>query len=119
MSATRETANADMDQVIPRLVGDIASGRAEEVIFFTKMLHRVQHFCEKREKVPCCRRRIRIPSGETSSLLTHRVNPVNNMRYAVGSKSGVHLDERPDSPPAGRKIPYLYHKKFTLCVNFL
>jgi len=57
MSETRETANADMDQVIPRLVGDIAAGRAEEVLFFTKMLHRVQHFCEKSWFLPPCRRR--------------------------------------------------------------
>jgi hypothetical protein len=27
-----------------------ASGRAEETIFFTKMLHFVQHFCEKDKK---------------------------------------------------------------------
>jgi hypothetical protein len=31
--------------------------------------------------------------------------------YAVGSKSGVHLDERPDAPPAGRNTPDLVHKK--------
>jgi len=47
MSETRETVNADMDQVIPRLVRDIASGRSEEVIFFTNMLHNVQTFPEK------------------------------------------------------------------------
>jgi len=30
MSEHRETANADMHQAIPRLVGNIASGRAED-----------------------------------------------------------------------------------------
>jgi hypothetical protein len=30
MSELRETANADMEQTIPRLTGDIASSRAEE-----------------------------------------------------------------------------------------
>jgi hypothetical protein len=30
--------------------------------------------------------------------------------YAVGSKSGVHLDERPDSPPAGRNGTFFCRK---------
>ncbi|MFP4438435.1 MAG: hypothetical protein ACLFVO_14425 [Chloroflexaceae bacterium] len=30
MSETRETVNVAMDQMIPRLVGDIACGRVEE-----------------------------------------------------------------------------------------
>jgi len=47
MSENRETATADMDQAIPRVAGDIASGRAEETSFFTNMLHFVQHVCEK------------------------------------------------------------------------
>jgi len=33
-----------------------------------------------------------------------------NRSYAVGSKSDVYLDERPDSPPAGRKIPFFFTK---------
>ncbi|MFP4438431.1 MAG: hypothetical protein ACLFVO_14405 [Chloroflexaceae bacterium] len=33
MSEYRETANAAMDQAIPRLAGDIASGRAEDSAF--------------------------------------------------------------------------------------
>ncbi|MFP4440054.1 MAG: hypothetical protein ACLFVO_22700 [Chloroflexaceae bacterium] len=36
MSEYRETANADRYQAIPRLAGDIASGRAEDLIFFVK-----------------------------------------------------------------------------------
>ncbi|MFP4437575.1 MAG: hypothetical protein ACLFVO_10030 [Chloroflexaceae bacterium] len=36
MSENRETANAAMDQAIPRLAGDIASGRAEDSWLFHK-----------------------------------------------------------------------------------
>jgi hypothetical protein len=52
-------------------------------------------------------------------ILEEQANVFINRSYAVGSKSGVHLDERPDSPPAGRKIPDLYHKKFAQSANFL
>jgi hypothetical protein len=38
MSENRETANADMYQAISRLVGDIASGRAEQTILFHEHL---------------------------------------------------------------------------------
>jgi hypothetical protein len=41
----------------------------------------------------------------------HRCDGIKIRSYAVGSKSGVHLDERPDSPPAGRKTPSLFTKK--------
>jgi len=34
MSETRETADADMYQAIPRLAGDIACGRAEDYMLF-------------------------------------------------------------------------------------
>jgi hypothetical protein len=34
-----------------------------------------------------------------------------NMTYVVGFKPGVHLDEQPDPPPAGRKIPCFFTKK--------
>ncbi|MFP4436224.1 MAG: hypothetical protein ACLFVO_03175 [Chloroflexaceae bacterium] len=56
MRETRETVNAAMDQVIPRLVGDITSGRAEE------------------EKVPCCRRRLCRSPGEMPGLMNDRVS---------------------------------------------
>jgi len=36
MNEHRETANAAMDQAIPHLAGDIASGRAEETILVSK-----------------------------------------------------------------------------------
>jgi hypothetical protein len=34
MSNNRETANAAMNQAIPRLAGDIASGRAKDTMLF-------------------------------------------------------------------------------------
>ena len=45
--------------------------------FCTKHLHKVQHFGAKDQKVPCCRRRIGLPSGETPGLNTHRVTRVS------------------------------------------
>jgi len=44
---------------------------------------------------------------------------MTDTRYAVSSKPGGCLDERPDSPPAGRKKPSLFHKTFALCANVL
>ncbi len=38
------------DQVIPRLVGDIASGRAEDSILFHKKNHIVNFFVKKAKK---------------------------------------------------------------------
>ncbi|MFP4440444.1 MAG: hypothetical protein ACLFVO_24680 [Chloroflexaceae bacterium] len=57
MSETREPANADSYQTIPRLAGVIASGRAEWNILFQEMWHVVPHFLKKKQKVPRCRRR--------------------------------------------------------------
>ncbi len=39
-----------------------------------------------------------------------RVILSGNTTYAVGSKPGMCLNKRPDSPPAGRKNPDLFHK---------
>jgi hypothetical protein len=69
--------------------------------FFPKMLHFVQHFWEKDQEVPCCRRRIQPWWKYISDFYTHRVTRVIHRSYAVGSKPGVCLDNRPDSPPAG------------------
>jgi hypothetical protein len=45
---------------------------------------------------------------------TFQCNPAKkstlDMRYAVGSKPGGRLDERPDAPPAGRKKSDLLRK---------
>jgi len=49
MREHREMANAAMHQAIPRLVADIASGRAEETFLFHENLHNVQIFV-KQEK---------------------------------------------------------------------
>ena len=37
--------------------------------------------------------------------------------YAVGSKPGICLDNRPDSPPAGRKLPDLVHETLARRAN--
>jgi hypothetical protein len=69
-----------------------------------------QIFVKKIKKVPCYRRRFCRSPGETSGLNVHRISPVSDTTYAVGSKSGVHLDKQPDSPPAGWKILNLFHE---------
>jgi hypothetical protein len=43
---------------------------------------------------------------------------VDDTRDAVGSESGVHLDERPDAPPAGWKIPFFFTKILHFVQNF-
>jgi hypothetical protein len=40
--------------------------------------------------------------------MNHRVTRVINRTYTVGSKPGICRDNRPDSPPAGRKIPCFF-----------
>jgi len=50
ISENRETANADMDPAIPRLVGDIASGSAEEARSFSQKNSLSEFFCEKDKK---------------------------------------------------------------------
>jgi len=76
MSETRETANAAIHQVILRLVGNIASGRAEGIRSFSQKNSRCEFFCEKEKRVPCCRRRIG-PFIETNAWFgVYRVTPV-------------------------------------------
>jgi hypothetical protein len=50
MSETRETTSADMDQVIPHLAEDIASGRVEETRSFAQKIHNVNVFVQKKNK---------------------------------------------------------------------
>jgi|GEM_PF-5174859 len=59
MRETRETITAAMDQAIPRLVGDIAAGRA------------------KNKHVPCCRGRVGPVIPINAWLGTDRVTRVN------------------------------------------
>jgi len=47
MSENRESANAAMDQAIPRLAGERASGRAEKTRSFSQKNSRCEFFCEK------------------------------------------------------------------------
>jgi hypothetical protein len=50
MSEHRETANADVQQTIPRLVGDIASGRAEDFRSCSQKHSRCECFCEQEKR---------------------------------------------------------------------
>jgi hypothetical protein len=40
------------------------------------------------------------------------------MRYAASFKLGICLYERSDSPPAGRKVPDLFHKNVAHSATF-
>jgi len=48
--AHRVTCVIDRTYAVLHLEMYFAFGRAEPTIFFTKMLHNVQHFCEKEQK---------------------------------------------------------------------
>jgi len=63
---------------------------------------------KKIQNVPRCRRRIGVSLGQTPGLNTHHVRRVTYTTYAVGSNPGMCLHKRPDSPPAGRKIPCFF-----------
>ncbi len=60
-----------------------ASGRAEQTTVFPKFLHNMQKFREKDTSVPCCRRRIGLPSGETPGLHVHRVRPESDVQRLI------------------------------------
>jgi hypothetical protein len=77
MNEPRETANADIHQTISGLVGDIASGRAEETRSFAQKNSQGEFFCAKEKSVPCCRRRFCRSPGETPGLMNDRVTSVN------------------------------------------
>ncbi len=61
----------------------------------------------------CRERLIRLKPG-----LLIIVSRVIHTSYAVGSKPGVHLNERPDSPPAGRKISFFFIKMLQTVQHF-
>jgi hypothetical protein len=75
MNETRETANADRYQAIPRLAGISPPAGRKMPFFFIKNSHLVRIFYEKEKNVPCCRRRIGLPPGQTPGLHAHRVTP--------------------------------------------
>ncbi len=82
---------------------------------FTHMLHIVQHVCEQDQNVPCCRRRGRPPSGQTSGLNVHRVSPVIYTRYAIAdlkdnSASGRVEEPRSCSRNVGSKSQHFVNK---------
>jgi len=91
---------------------NFASGRVEDSVFFTEMLHIVQHFCEKDKRIPCCRRR-RLSLWEyMSDLYAHCVTPVNNTRYAVTNPKRNFA--------SGRAVPdILFQRIFARCAKIL
>jgi hypothetical protein len=54
-----------------------AAVRAGNSLSFSQKHSQRECFCEKDQKVPCCRRRICRPSGEMPGLYAHRVTCVN------------------------------------------
>jgi len=80
MSETREPANADMYQMIPRLAGDIASGRVERDSFS-------EHVAQN--KVPHVPKKIK-------------------KHHAAAGKSGSHWGKRPVACPP-RNFCYVSH----------
>jgi len=75
MNEQRETTSAAMRYVILCLTMDSASGRVKDSLLFHKK-SRCECFVKKIKSVPCCRRRIGLPSGETSDLNAHRVSSI-------------------------------------------
>jgi hypothetical protein len=106
MSEKRETATADRYQTISRLAGVIASGRAEDIVSFSRNFgSSSQNFVKRKDQqVPCCRRRIGFSPGETPGLMNHRVSPVKNRSYAVvHSVDGIRLRQGGMGHPFWRK----------------
>jgi len=76
MSENRETATAAMDQMILHLVGNIASGRAEDSDLVHTHSHVVRMCVNKIKQYQCCLRRIG-PLIETNAWFgVYRVTPV-------------------------------------------
>jgi hypothetical protein len=71
-----------MDQAIPRLVGDIASSRAEDIVSFAQKHSQRECFCAKEKSVPRCRRRLHRYREETARLNAHRVTPVKESSFS-------------------------------------
>ncbi len=76
-----------------------------------KKIHNVNFFANKK-KVPCCRRRIGLPSGHMSSLCTHRVTPVIDLSYAIPDPEKHFASGRAEEDK-------LFHKNVALCATFL
>ena len=113
MSEKRETATADRYQTIPRLAGVIASGRAEDSLSCSHTICTLCKWCvNKKQNVPCCRRRFGCSSGQTPGLNAHRVTPVNYTSYAVGIQIRHICSQRLASPAAAWYC-------FSFCTKFL
>jgi hypothetical protein len=118
MNETRETAHADAYPTIPPLAGVSPPAARKKPDLCHKKIHVVNFFVTKINSVPCCRRRICRSPGETSGLHAHRVRPVIDRTYAVVDLAGICRDNRPDSPPAGRKSPFFFTKILHKVQNF-
>jgi hypothetical protein len=71
-----------MNYAIPPPEVDLASGRAEETIFFTKNSLR-EFFVKKIDQVPCCRRRRPFSGEYITGLQAHRVPRLIFYRFVV------------------------------------
>jgi len=98
MSENRATTNADMYKVLPRLAGDIASGRWEETRSFSQENHKMNFSCEKEHHVPRCRRRIGLLGWSTDRNRLHRVTRVNYTCYAVTDLKAYFASGRAEDP---------------------
>jgi hypothetical protein len=63
MNETREAAGAAGYQAIPRLAGRSPPAGRKLPDLLHKKIHVVNFFVQKKKEVPCCRRRIWLPSG--------------------------------------------------------
>ncbi|MFP4439492.1 MAG: hypothetical protein ACLFVO_19795 [Chloroflexaceae bacterium] len=64
MSEKRETVNAAMDQAIPRLAGNIATGRVEDSILFPKKFAQSADFRKNKKEYHAAAGESAIHSGE-------------------------------------------------------
>jgi hypothetical protein len=108
----KQTVFNNTSCVVTDLAEHFASGRVEDSMLFHKKIPNVNFFVKKIKKVPCCRRRIGLPSHETSGLHVNRVSRVNNTSYEV-----TDLAEHFASGRAEDSI--LFHKTFAFCANVL
>jgi hypothetical protein len=98
--------------VVVAPAGTFPPAGRKKLAFLTKMLHQVQHFCQKRSNVPCCRRRDQRSIESVSHLNAHCGNFVNYTSYAVTNSEGHVASGR-----AERGI--LFHKNVGLRATFL
>jgi len=113
ISEHRETANANTYQTIPRLTGDIASGRTEETSSCSRNFgSKSQNFVNKKKQYHAAAGEICRSPGETPGLMNHRVTRVNDTSYAVTDSKGHFASGRVEDL-------FLFHKNVALRATFL